>query len=791
MEYRRKCTVCGKIYCYTDADLSNNRLNSASAAISALGAVASLIGGTRLDTYALNSQTERYNSKVVDFNQCPNCHSISTVPISEEEWTELQNQSGASADGTVIRTIEVNSNATVESLLKRAHLFLEDAEWGTADAYCEKVLDVEPENAEAYVGKLMAELHIHSFSELQTCDKPIEESVNYQKAVRFADNELSSELKRCVLERIYQAGISAKAEASNEKDYKAAADILKQVTDFRNAGALIEQCLREAENAHKDEVYQSALSLLENGQVADYEKAISLFATIPEWMDSQAQIHRCNQKIRELRDAESAAEKRHKEQAARNRKIGIVAVTVAVFAAIIGIVSTQIIIPANQYKEAEALLVAGDYDGAILAFSNLGDYSDSQERVLQARYAKADILLVNKEYDNAIEIFTALGDYSDAEERAINIPYIHAEDVLADGDFDDAIAAFEALGEYKDAVERANQIREIKNQEKYAYAESLLQTGNKSGAAIAFGQIAEYKDARARSLSLWDEFVSYASVSAGCTHTLGLKEDGSIIATEYRGNFYHGKCDVLSWKDIVSISAGASHSVGLKSDGTVTATKYTGDIGYSGQCDVSGWRDIVAISAGDYNTFGLKLDGTVVTTESEDYDVSDWSDIIAISAGGSHIVGLRSDGTVIAVGDNNHRQCDVADWTNIIKISAGRYHTVGLKLDGTVVATGRRDNGVCDVSHWTDIVEISSGAWHTVGLKSDGTVIATGWNRDGQCAVANWSDIIAISAGEAYTIGLKSDGTVVATTFNNPNDYSGQCDVWDWVNIRKPEFMPH
>ena len=41
----------------------------------------------------------------------------------------------------------------------------------------------------------------------------------------------------------------------------------------------------------------------------------------------------------------------------------------------------------------------------------------------------------------------------------------------------------------------------------------------------------------------------------------------------------------------------------------------------------------------------------------------------------------------------------------------------------------------------TDIVAISAGSYHTVGLKSDGTVVATGANYSGECDVKNWKNI--------------------------------------------------
>ena len=249
------------------------------------------------------------------------------------------------------------------------------------------------------------------------------------------------------------------------------------------------------------------------------------------------------------------------------------------------------------------------------------------------------------------------------------------------------------------------------------------------------------------------------SISAGISHTVGLKSDGTVVAI---GNNEDGRCDVSSWTDIVAISAGGYHTVGLKSDGTVVAIGYNSD----DRCDVSSWTDIIAISAGSYHTVGLKADGTVVAVGNNKdgrCDVSSWTDIVAISAGGYHTVGLKADGTVVAIGYNSDGRCDVSSWTNIVAISAGSYHTVGLKSDGTVVAVGSNNNEKCNVSGWIDIVAISAGETHTIGLKSDGTVVSVGSNNNRRSHVSEWIDIVAISTAKDHTVGLKSDGTVVAT----------------------------
>lgn len=312
----------------------------------------------------------------------------------------------------------------------------------------------------------------------------------------------------------------------------------------------------------------------------------------------------------------------------------------------------------------------------------------------------------------------------------------------------------------------------------YKEAEALLAEGKTTQAAMAFFRLSGYRDARERSIVLLNEAASWNVISVGYAHTVGLKNDGTVVAVGMKGT---GQCKVSDWTDIVAVSAGDSHTVGLKADGTVVAV----GLNKNNQCNVSDWRGIVAVSAGGEHTVGLKADGTVVATgRNEDgrCDVSGWRDITSISAGTYTTVGLKADGTVVAVGDTSRGKCDVQNWTDIVAISAGGGHTVGLKKDGTVVAVGYNFVGQCNVSRWTDIVAISAGAGYTVGLKADGTVVAVGNNNYDQTKVSDWTDIVAISAGDFHTVGLRSDGTVVSIGLNE----NGQCNVSDWTGIKCP-----
>ena len=225
-----------------------------------------------------------------------------------------------------------------------------------------------------------------------------------------------------------------------------------------------------------------------------------------------------------------------------------------------------------------------------------------------------------------------------------------------------------------------------------------------------------------------------SAISCGDTileKTLLLLSDGTVVGYD--------------WKNVISVAAGGWHDVGLKSDGTVVAT---GDNTYN-QCNTSSWTDIKVISAGDRHTVGVKEDGTVVATGDNRFgqcDVSAWNDILSVSAGSGYTIGLKSDGTVLATGMSDLGQCNVSEWEDIAAISAGASHTVAIKKDGTVIAAGSNEYGQCNVGEWRNIVAVSAGLKHTVGLESDGTLVAVGDNTYNQCDVSDIDHVMEASS---------------------------------------------
>jgi alpha-tubulin suppressor-like RCC1 family protein len=272
------------------------------------------------------------------------------------------------------------------------------------------------------------------------------------------------------------------------------------------------------------------------------------------------------------------------------------------------------------------------------------------------------------------------------------------------------------------------------------------------------------------------EWFDIIQVGAGQYYTVGLKNDGTVVAVGYCG---YPWCNVGSWTDIIQIAPGYFHTVAVKDTGTVVAVGWNDE----GQCNVGNWTGITQVAAGHGHTVGLKADGTVVAVGSNEFgqcNVGNWTDIIQVSAGSEHTVGLKSDGTVVAAGPSGGSwpdcgQCDVTSWTGINQTAAGFYHTVGLKSDGTVVAVGFCGEGECNVGNWQDIIHVAASHEHTVGLKSDGTVVAAGWGGlyEERLNVGSWTDIIQVAAGQRHTVGLKNDGTVVVVGWGG----YGECNV--------------
>ena len=100
---------------------------------------------------------------------------------------KVMQQPTSAPQGVRVETATAETNAPgVTSLLKRAALFLEDGDTASAREYYDRVLDIDPECAEAYMGKVCAETGCRKESDLGTLNYCVDMRGDWQKAVRFA-----------------------------------------------------------------------------------------------------------------------------------------------------------------------------------------------------------------------------------------------------------------------------------------------------------------------------------------------------------------------------------------------------------------------------------------------------------------------------------------------------------------------------------------------------------------------------------------------------------------------------
>ena len=454
---------------------------------------------------------------------------------------KVMQQPTSAPQGVRVETATAETNAPgVTSLLKRAALFLEDGDTASAREYYDRVLDIDPECAEAYMGKVCAETGCRKESDLGTLNYCVDMRGDWQKAVRFAsaaqkqkyegymasvrarveehchelaidcacavavgrgsrakmDDALKAYRANCLTKGSESTDYSAEEGASwhlagyqsirNTLAQMAADNAPRDVTEgmlkvaaamfgqIKGEEARAQQCLALAEQARQKVIYEkasarrAAIGMPDLMDAADLEALAKQFGQIPGYKDAKQQAEQCLQDaettrenayndaveamqeaekgnfsfkwenairmlareglngyrdVEELRkqaeqrrkECENAEEKQRQESARRKKALTIAAVVVVMIACAIAWCIPNVIIPNNKYQQAVALRESGQYDEAIAAFAELGDYSDAAQQLSETKYQQANNLNAAARYDEAYAIYVTLTGYKDVD----------------------------------------------------------------------------------------------------------------------------------------------------------------------------------------------------------------------------------------------------------------------------------------------------------------------------------------------------------------------------------------
>lgn len=152
-------------------------------------------------------------------------------------------------------------------LIKRSFLFLEDGDFKRADEVCERVLDIDPENGEAYLVKLMMSLGVRRREELAHVAGKLEQQEYFHKVMRFGKESLKAEVN----------------------GYN------QQITER----------LEKEEKQRAEKIYREAVAMIENAKDSDsVARALWKLRQIGDYSDTAVRIKEAEAKMAKLENAE-------------------------------------------------------------------------------------------------------------------------------------------------------------------------------------------------------------------------------------------------------------------------------------------------------------------------------------------------------------------------------------------------------------------------------------------------------------------------------------------------------
>ncbi|MGN1107588.1 MAG: TIR domain-containing protein, partial [Huintestinicola sp.] len=349
------------------------------------------------------------------------------------------------AERVVEKVVETAGNTNTAPLLKRAFMFLEDSEWDSANEYAEKVLDIDPECADAYIVKLYSEYEICNRNEFRSSEEDVDDlkdSSNFKKAYKFGKQ---AQLDEDINEILYNQAAREEEKADSEEEYNNVADCFKKLSSYKNSAARAMNCIEKG----KECAYQNAEKAFANANdKKSYNRAADLYRQVAGYKDADEK-------------AEKAVEA-GKECA---------------------------------YQKAEKTFESADtkeeYNRAADMYRNISGYKDADEKAEKAieagkecAYQIAEKTFENayneESYNKAAELYRHISGYKDAyEKRNICVEkasecnkedkYNRANNLVKQDNIDSieqAIQIFSSISEWQDSSERAEKCRQrIKEKE--------------------------------------------------------------------------------------------------------------------------------------------------------------------------------------------------------------------------------------------------------------------------------------------------------------------------------------
>ena len=435
----------------------------------------------------------------------------------------------------------------VESLMKRGKLFLEDSDWKQANEYFDRVLDIDPEYAPAYVGKLCAELNVQQEELLGNYKEPILERNNFKKAVRFADANYRAKLEgynKSIQERLAEERRREQERIAKEKrlDQEHLAKARQVLPKYRERIAKFQKCISSG--------WGHTVGLKTDGTVVAVGYNKEGQCNTGSWRDIVAIAAGGNYIVGLKADGTVVAVGYNKEGQCNTWSWRDI-VAIATGSHTVGLKADGTVVAVGNNEHGQCNTESWKNIVAITTDHLHTVGLKANGTVVAVGYNKNG--QCNTESWQDIVAIAAGGNHTvglKADGRVIAVG-------------DNAYDAYDT-DSWRDIV---------------AVAAGSHTVGLKAdGTVVAAG----YNKDGQYDTGSWRDIVA---IAAGSHHIVGLKANGTVVSV---GDIRYGQCNTENWQGIVAIATSGGHAVGLKADGTVVAV---GSNAY-GQCNTENWRGI-------------------------------------------------------------------------------------------------------------------------------------------------------------------------------------------------------
>lgn len=435
------------------------------------------------------------------------------------------------------------SNPTVDSFLERAFMFLEDGKWKDAKEYCEKALDIDPKCAKAYLGKLMADLKIGTEDALKDSKTFLEKNSNYEKILKFADDELATRIKKynnitiCTPDYNRAKRILNSPKAKIE-DLKEAVSLLENVKEHIEIGNLLAETKKNLQNMIDDSEKSEKLVAERQALIKKVEKSIANISYFPIALSSDGTIITI-----------SDPEKSFTKQIETIKTWTKITKIVCDGYTVIGLRSDGTVVANGENEYGECNIDSWTYiiDIATSGHHTVGLKSDGT------------VVATGKNENGQCDV----SEWKDIV--SISVDNLTTYGLKKDG-------RVIATGDYNSFAEASNVCALEKQKGEYA----ILSNGK------LYDYFLDENDAAECQLLKWENLVSVSYNH----HAVGLKVDGTVVAVDTLGEDEEGKCNVENWSNVVAVYADTSVTFGITEDGRVLVVGDT----YDWKSEISSWK---------------------------------------------------------------------------------------------------------------------------------------------------------------------------------------------------------